>query len=131
MLFQSLKQSLSSHELDLCWFRGPSIPGVFHSLWILCSFLTPLRGGIWWIHPMLEWVVQGLWFCAWCLTVGLYICSHLRKEELLWWELNKALICEYSRIVLGVILSLHFSILFLDQNYLVLPRFLDSLVSGN
>jgi hypothetical protein len=36
---------------------------------------------IWWRHPIHGWVFQGISFSAWCLALGLCICSVLLQEE--------------------------------------------------
>lgn len=59
--------------------------------------------------------VQGLTLSA---AVGLCVCSHLLQEEVSQMVVHKAMIYEYHRKSLVVILSLHF----LDQSCLDLPQ---------
>lgn len=87
---------LGACYLSLCEFMCASVlmvqmalfPWVLHPLWLLHSLclvfhglLWALRGGIGRGYPVLYWVFQRLSLSAWCLTVGLCVCSHLPRWE--------------------------------------------------
>lgn len=85
-------------------------------------------------HPKSPHSLYNVWLWV---SIFVPICS---KRKLLWWGWNKALIYEYTRLSLGVILSLHWFCLFSFVFFFhktktsiirVYPKFLDFLVSGS
>lgn len=92
-------QSLSSCVPWSAVFRRHCFLGVLHPLWLLHSFHLFLR---------VLWALRGgIWLFAYCLPVGLCICSHVLLEEASLMTVRKDTVYAYCRMSLGVILLLH------------------------
>jgi hypothetical protein len=92
---------------SISWFRGTCFPGFILSLWFAHSFHFFQGFSEFWgegfdgdISLWALYSKASLHLSAWYMAIGLYICSHMRQEEPLWWWmswLNMTLIYEYSR----------------------------------